>query len=193
MRDGADPVCQLCRQKRARGPINEHAKRHDRTDRKHRAEAQGFVWRNAATRQRTRSGASHTRIDVSVVPHVQSARGSGPDSDRDHGDGADDGIERPWRRQQCRSCGQNDERHDARFHQLDEIADTWLDGQIDLTNIALNAHFRPIVRIRYSVLLSRERRANSMPPAAPKSQMPRSVMIGRRNSRQRFIGVERWR
>ena len=68
------------------------------------------------------------RIDVGVVPHVERARGARADGDADQRDDGEHGMQVARRQHQAGQRRKHDERHDARLHQRDEVADAAADG-----------------------------------------------------------------
>ena len=64
------------------------------------------------------------RASISASHHIFSAPGSaGARADAEKGDEADDRVVGARRRQQPNQRGEDDERHDARLHQRDEVAE----------------------------------------------------------------------
>ena len=63
------------------------------------------------------------RVDVGVVPHVERAGGAGADGDAEQRDDGEHGMQLPGRQHHADQRREHDERHHARLHQRDEVAD----------------------------------------------------------------------
>jgi hypothetical protein len=80
-------------------------------------------------------------------------------------------VQRTRGRQHRGERRQNDERHNPRLHQLNEIADAWLDYDVGLTNFALDAHSPRITRISNTASSLQERQTALNSAAAPNCRL----------------------
>ena len=89
-----------------------------------------------------RGGARHHRVDVAVPPHVERARGAGPDRDADDRGEGDHRMHRHRRADEADEGGEDDEPHDPRLQELDVVAELRLAGGGWLASSSRRAQFR---------------------------------------------------
>ena len=108
-------------QERAGQHVDHQAQHQHRARGQHHAEAQRFRRRDGARRNRALRGALHHRVDVGVIPHVESTGRTGTDRNRQQRHESEPWMERPGCRDDADEGGEDDERHDPRLQQGEEV------------------------------------------------------------------------
>ena len=104
--------------------IEGESKDHDCAARKNKSECKRLGARDPAARDRTPGRASHHRIDVGVVPHVEHAGGASSGGDGKDCNGPKQRIQVTRRNHQANERGEHRKQHHARLHERDEIGQT---------------------------------------------------------------------
>ena len=103
------------RKKRSGEPIGDDAEGHHRQNRQHQAKTQRILSVHPASWNWTPLRPPHQRVDIGIIPHVEGARGTGADRDREQRGKSDNRIDMRRRDQNPGERRKNHQRHDARF------------------------------------------------------------------------------
>src|SRR5215468_7055583 len=101
--------------------VRGHGESCDRGNGKDDSKDKRLNFRDLAAGNGSHRCASHDRVDIGVVPHVQRAGGSSAGCDGENCDEATERIEAGRCDHQSDECGEQCERHNARLHQRDEV------------------------------------------------------------------------
>jgi hypothetical protein len=114
------------RQQRRRHQVGRQPQHHHADARKPKPQRQRLARLHPARWHRTAGGTRHHRVNVSVPPHVQRARGTGPQRNEQDSGKRLNRVERDRSHQQTHERGEDHKRHHARLQQLHVIAEPCL-------------------------------------------------------------------
>ena len=101
--------------------IRRQAHDDDRTNRQGNTKSERFPRGNAATRDRAIDGASHHRIDIAVVPHVDGTRRASRHRNAQHSGKGQNRVQMPRRHQHAHPTGEHHKGHHPRLEQCQPV------------------------------------------------------------------------
>ena len=101
--------------------VGHHRESGDGTTGQHESQTKRLDRRDPAARDRPPGGPAHEGIDIGIAPHVEHPGGTRAGGNGEHGKGRAQRIEFARRDQESDERREDGERHDAGFHQRNEV------------------------------------------------------------------------